>query len=57
MNKKTLHDILFLIGVVVVIWIGLKILLWTITNLFLLVVILLIIYFLYRMGIFKKIFR
>lgn len=57
MSNKTVKDIIFIVGLAVIIWIGLKLLIWTMQNVFFIAILVLIVYFLYRMGVFKKVFK
>lgn len=54
MNKRIYRDIIFLIGLIVVIWVVLKVLLWGFRNALLVIVIGVVLYFLFRSSFFKK---
>jgi hypothetical protein len=56
-HMKSFKDIVFIVGLIVIVWLAVKVLFWTLQNVFLLAVLALIVYLLFRLGIFSRFFK
>lgn len=54
---KSAKDILFILGLILLVWIAIKLLVWTLHSVILIAFLALLLYVLYRAGLFSRFFR